>query len=165
MREDALEGPGDHVKVTQCSVGTRIDGHHALRSQPIPAEREKVACVELPHPGVSQLARVRIERDHIIGLRGSEQEAAAIVDEDGEVRITPIGDVADLMELPYGFHIVKVESRTEESLRPMDEVRDTVRQNLENRKFVETLQEFLARAREESEWRVNEAYLDRAQGL
>jgi parvulin-like peptidyl-prolyl isomerase len=78
---------------------------------------------------------------------------------------TPVGDVAELMELPYGFHLVKVESRTEESVRPLAEVRDTVRQNLENRKFVETLQEFLARAREESEWRVNEAYLDRAQNL
>lgn len=78
---------------------------------------------------------------------------------------TPVGEVAEILELPYGFHIVKVESRTEETMRPLDEVRATIRGNLENRKFVEGLQEFLARAREESEWRVNEAYLDRAQGL
>ena len=78
---------------------------------------------------------------------------------------TPVGEVAEMLELPYGFHIVKVESRTEESMRPLDEVRATIRGNLENRKFVEGLQEFLARAREESEWRVNESYLDRAQGL
>jgi len=74
---------------------------------------------------------------------------------------TPVGQVSEILEMSYGFHFVRVEARTEERLRGLDEVRDTIRANLENRKYVELLQEFLARAREESEWRVSDKYLDR----
>ncbi len=74
---------------------------------------------------------------------------------------TEVGGVSEILEMPYGFHLVIVVSRTDARMRTLDEVEDDVRLNLEQRKYVDLLVDFLERAREESEWRVAEGYLDR----
>ena len=64
----------------------------------------------------------------------------------------PVGALSDVMETPYGFHIVRVESRMEDRNRPLDEIRDQVRAYLEDQKYNDELKAFLIRARSESEW-------------
>ena len=56
------------------------------------------------------------------------------------------------METPYGFHIIKVESRIHDHMRSLDDVRDVVRKQLEDSKFKAELEVFLEKARQESEW-------------
>jgi parvulin-like peptidyl-prolyl isomerase len=73
----------------------------------------------------------------------------------------PVGEVSQVLEMPYGFHIIVVESRTEESLKPLEEVGDDLRRWLEDRKYFEERNEFLKKARDESEWCVKPAYADR----
>ena len=34
----------------------------------------------------------------------------------------PVGEVGPVLELPYGFHVLRVEERTEEAQRPLEEV-------------------------------------------
>lgn len=64
----------------------------------------------------------------------------------------PIGGVSELMETPYGFHIIKVDSRTEDHMKPLEDVSDRIRNYLRDQKFRTELEAFLERARAESEW-------------
>jgi parvulin-like peptidyl-prolyl isomerase len=71
----------------------------------------------------------------------------------GNVTFTlPVGEISELMETPYGFHIIKVVSRIDEHTKPLDDVRERVRDHLQNRKFRTELDAFLEKARAESEW-------------
>jgi parvulin-like peptidyl-prolyl isomerase len=76
----------------------------------------------------------------------------------------PVGEVSQVMEMPYGFHIILVVSRTEESIKPLEEVGDDLRRWLEDRKYFEERNEFLKKARAESEWCVKPEYADRLHG-
>ncbi|MCP3982002.1 MAG: hypothetical protein GY716_22080 [bacterium] len=72
-----------------------------------------------------------------------------------------VGDVSAVMETEYGFHIVKVESRTEDGLTPVEEVREELRVWLEDRRYMEQLEEFMVKVRAESEWCVKRKYRER----
>lgn len=73
----------------------------------------------------------------------------------------PVGTVSDIIEMPYGFHLIKVEDRTEQYTKPLEEVSDTIRSFIEDKKYVEGIREFLEKARSETEWRVNDKYAHR----
>jgi parvulin-like peptidyl-prolyl isomerase len=62
------------------------------------------------------------------------------------------GAVSELLETPYGFHLIKLESRTDERKQAIDEVRDKLRGFLEERKFQTELRAFFDKTRQKSEW-------------
>jgi len=64
----------------------------------------------------------------------------------------PTGGVSELMETPYGFHIIMVETRMDDRALGLDDVRDNARKVLEDRKFKAELEAFMEKARSESEW-------------
>lgn len=70
----------------------------------------------------------------------------------------PAGEVSGVIEAPYGFHIVRVDERRDERQLPFDEVKEQVRNKLEEQKLFLKFQEFVAKAREESEVRINPKY-------
>ena len=70
-------------------------------------------------------------------------------------------DEVAILETHYGFHLLKVESRTEDRLETLDDVRERLRTHLENEKYVAKLNEFMERARAESKWCVRDKYMDR----
>jgi peptidyl-prolyl cis-trans isomerase C len=70
----------------------------------------------------------------------------------------PTGQISEVMETPYGFHIIKVESRMEEHFTPLSEVQEKLRRFLEDQKFKRELASFLAKARSEAEWCVKPKY-------
>jgi len=72
----------------------------------------------------------------------------------------PLDEVA-ILETPYGFHLLKIESRTEDQLATLDDVMEDVRTHLENETYVAKLNEFMERARAESKWCVRNNYMDR----
>jgi parvulin-like peptidyl-prolyl isomerase len=69
-----------------------------------------------------------------------------------------VGAVSDVLEMPYGFHIIKIVERTEDTLTPLDEVREPLRQALENQAYVEKLTTFMKKARSEADWCVKKEY-------
>ena len=73
----------------------------------------------------------------------------------------PVGQVADLLETPYGFHIVLVESRTDDRTAPLEEAQEQLKLSLEDRKYAEELSLFMRKAREDSEWCVKPKYRSR----
>ena len=39
----------------------------------------------------------------------------------------PVGEISELLEMPYGFHIIKIDQRVEERIAPMDEIGEQLR--------------------------------------
>lgn len=73
----------------------------------------------------------------------------------------PVGAVAPLLETPYGFHIVKVESRTEERRRPLEEVREAIRQKMEADQYAAAYAAFMKKLWSEAEIWVSPKYESR----
>jgi parvulin-like peptidyl-prolyl isomerase len=71
------------------------------------------------------------------------------------------GAVSEVLEMPYGFHILRVEERTDPHTLDLEEVRERLRMMLEDRKYAEELERFLEKARNEADVHVNPKYLDR----
>ena len=76
----------------------------------------------------------------------------------------PLGTVSDIIEVDYGFNIIRVEERTDTRISSYDEVSGTIRQQLETLRYQELLDEFLKKARDEADWVVMEKYKDRLSG-
>ena len=71
------------------------------------------------------------------------------------------GEVSDALETPYGFHILKVESRTVGERASLDEVRETLREMLAAKKYDEDVTVFRKKIRSEAEWCVKRKYRER----
>jgi peptidyl-prolyl cis-trans isomerase SurA len=72
-----------------------------------------------------------------------------------------VGKISDILEMPYGIHILTVDSRTDPGKRSFDEVRENIRRALEDRRYISDLDRFLEKARNEADVHVNPKYLDR----
>jgi len=72
----------------------------------------------------------------------------------------PVGEFG-MVETDYGFHIIKVVERSEDRFKPLEEVREDVRTYLENKTYMSKLNEFMEKARTESEWCVKDKYMNR----
>jgi parvulin-like peptidyl-prolyl isomerase len=73
----------------------------------------------------------------------------------------PVGEVSEIVETQHGLHIIKVDSRTDDALAALDDIREDLRRYLENLKTMEELQTFMEKARGEAEWCVKPNYADR----
>jgi peptidyl-prolyl cis-trans isomerase SurA len=74
---------------------------------------------------------------------------------------SPVGEVSQVLETPFGFQIVKVEARREASHRSLDEVREEFRKQIHEEKFEKAYGEFVQKARKEAEVCVSPKYLSR----
>lgn len=63
----------------------------------------------------------------------------------------PVGAVSPLLEPPFGFQIIKVEARREAARRPLEEIREELRDRLHRERYEKAYEEFVAKARKESE--------------
>ena len=69
------------------------------------------------------------------------------------------GTWSDVLEVPYGFHILYAERVQIGEVKPLEEIRDELRIRLEDERFAAKLSEFMVRARGESEWCVKTKYV------
>jgi len=73
----------------------------------------------------------------------------------------PVGSVSSVIELSHGFHILKVDARTEEQIRPLEEVREPTREKIADRRYEADLQAFLDKSWNEATIWINPKYADR----
>lgn len=95
------------------------------------------------------------------GLIGPFEKGELVVELEEAAFTLPVGTVSEPIETQHGFHIIRVESRTEDRMRPLQEVREQLRNMLADRKFEKALKEFLERARAEATIEVQPKYRDR----
>jgi parvulin-like peptidyl-prolyl isomerase len=75
--------------------------------------------------------------------------------------------VSPVIEMPHGFHLLKVDARTDEGVRPLEEVREQVRDQIADRRYAQDLQAFLDKSWNEATIWINPKYaarLDRRNG-
>lgn len=72
-----------------------------------------------------------------------------------------VGEISEVLEFPYGFHLIKIEQRLEDRLQDLEEIRERVRKGLEDRRFFKEYRAFMDKARGEAEWCVKPAFRDR----
>jgi parvulin-like peptidyl-prolyl isomerase len=78
----------------------------------------------------------------------------------GPAFMLPEGSVSELMETPYGFHIIKVESRIDDYMKTLEEVRESLRRELREQKFQQEFAVYMERVRAESEWCIKPKHND-----
>ena len=69
------------------------------------------------------------------------------------------GTWSGVLEVPYGFHILYAERVRINAIKPLETVRDELRIRLEDERFAAKLNEFMVKARAESEWCVKPKFL------
>jgi len=73
----------------------------------------------------------------------------------------PIGSISDVIEADYGFHLIRLESRTEAVPRPYDEIHDRLRDHLEDLRYSTERATYMKQVRDSSEWCVERDYASR----
>lgn len=61
------------------------------------------------------------------------------------------GEISDIVETPYGLHIIKLEERKESRLLPLDEIRDQLRDHIREENMEKAVQAEYARLKEKAE--------------
>ncbi|NIR48814.1 hypothetical protein GWO43_10310 [candidate division KSB1 bacterium] len=70
----------------------------------------------------------------------------------------PVGEISDVVETRFGYHIIKVIERERET-RSLEEIRPQIEAQLEKKKYQEALQSYLTKIREEANYKVVEPSL------
>ncbi len=73
----------------------------------------------------------------------------------------PAGSVSPAIEMTHGYHVLKVDARTEERLKPLDEVREPTREKIADGRYANDLQAFLDKSWNEATIWINPKYADR----
>jgi len=73
----------------------------------------------------------------------------------------PVGSVSPAIEMTHGYHVLKVDARTEERLKPLDEVREPTREKIADGRYANDLQAFLDKSWNEATIWINPKYADR----
>ncbi len=75
----------------------------------------------------------------------------------------PVGQVSAVIEMPHGFHILKVDERSDARRRTLEESKEDLRSRIQDEKYAAELAKYLKKARAESEIVVKEKYKSRLQ--
>ena len=78
-----------------------------------------------------------------------------------EAFFIPVGSVSPVIEMTHGFHILKVDARTEERLQPLEEVKEATREKIADRRYAADLQTFLDKSWNEATIWINPKYAER----
>ncbi len=95
------------------------------------------------------------------GLLGEVAKGDLAPDLEQAAMTLPAGGISDAIPKSYGFHILRVDSRVDEHMTPIDGIREQIRNHLMDRKFNEERLKYLDRLRSEAQWCVKTKYRDR----
>jgi parvulin-like peptidyl-prolyl isomerase len=58
----------------------------------------------------------------------------------------PVGEVSPVIEAGYGFHILKIDARTDEALKPFNEVQAEIETKIQNERFAAEYKNYMKKA-------------------
>lgn len=66
-----------------------------------------------------------------------------------------VGDVSDIVETRFGYHLIKAEDKKEASKKTFDEVEEDLRDQLEQEKVKEKMPDYIAKLKEDADIEIN----------
>jgi parvulin-like peptidyl-prolyl isomerase len=73
----------------------------------------------------------------------------------------PVGEVSPVIDADYGFHILKIDARTDEALKPFPEVRNDVEAKIQADRFAPAYADYMKKAWADATIWVSPKYRDR----
>jgi peptidyl-prolyl cis-trans isomerase C len=70
------------------------------------------------------------------------------------------GEISPIVETTFGFHIIKVEEKKAEEIRPYESVKDKIRETLYNKLKIEKTGEFITKVMKELDVKINTKLLE-----
>lgn len=95
------------------------------------------------------------------GLLGTIHKGDIAAELEAAAFSIPVGSVSPVIEMSHGFHLLKVDARTDAASRPLEQVREQVRDQIADRRYAKDLQAFLDKSWNEATIWVNPKYAER----
>lgn len=95
------------------------------------------------------------------GLLGTVKKGDLAAALDHAAFSVPVGEISPVIEADYGFHILKVDSRIEQGLKPFDSVKADVETKIRNERFAAEYRSYMKKAWTEATIWVSPKYQDR----
>jgi peptidyl-prolyl cis-trans isomerase SurA len=80
------------------------------------------------------------------GLLGTVKKGDLAAALDEAAFTLPVGDVSQVIEADYGFHILKVDARTAAGSKPFDEVKAEIEKKIQDERFSVAYKQYMAKA-------------------
>lgn len=168
IRDTVMKG----VVVTEQDVKRYYDEHTGQLQHPEQAETHHIFIKSGPNDSAEQRARARVlagqalarlkagedfaavaraySEDHSASRGGelgfvARGQTVAVVDD--AIFSLPIGGISDILESPYGFHIIKVTARREAGSMTLEEAQDQIMEVLRQEKSREALEDLVTSLR------------------
>jgi peptidyl-prolyl cis-trans isomerase SurA len=95
------------------------------------------------------------------GLLGTVKKGDLAAALEAAAFTVPVGEVSQVIEADYGFHILKVDARTEASSKPFDTVKGEIEKKLQEDRFSVEYQKYMIKAWTEATIWISPKYQDR----
>jgi peptidyl-prolyl cis-trans isomerase SurA len=77
----------------------------------------------------------------------------------------PVGDVSQVIDADYGFHILKIDARVDEGLKPFEDVKSSIETKIQEERFATEYKTYMQKAWTEATIWVSPKYQDRLSPL
>jgi len=95
------------------------------------------------------------------GLLGTVKKGDLAAALDAAAFTLPVGEISQVIEADYGFHILKVDARTDAASKPFDTVKGDIEKKLQEERFSVEYQQYMIKAWSEATIWISPKYQDR----
>jgi peptidyl-prolyl cis-trans isomerase SurA len=95
------------------------------------------------------------------GLLGTVKKGDLAAPLESAAFTIPVGTVSQVIEAEYGFHILKVDARTDAEVKPFDDVKADIESKIENERFAVEYKKYMIKAWSEATIWISPKYQDR----
>jgi len=95
------------------------------------------------------------------GLLGTVKKGDLAAALESVVFTLPVGEISPVIEADYGFHILKVDARNEEALKPFEDVKVEIESKIQNDRFSPEYKSYMKKAWTEATIWISPKYRDR----
>ena len=95
------------------------------------------------------------------GLLGTVKKGDLAAPLEAAAFTIPVGSISPVIEADYGFHILKVDARTDATVKPFDDVKADIEKQIQNQRFEVEYRKYMIKAWSEATIWISPKYQDR----
>ena len=128
--------------------GLLFDPELVLESRPVVAAVLAAQALDATQalPMLRGIQHAHYERGQHVVREATLKEVAGEIGLDVAAFTVPVGGISEVIDADYGFHILRVDARTDEQVKPFGEVKPEIERTLLNERLGAATKEFLKKA-------------------